>query len=124
MEARLIIAHNRNVSAFIASQPPVTCYATPEHLPAFWDQSVVFFANLLALFYGNEEETAALSQENGKAYRLDARSSTYPQYRQPTDRAATLFPVLSQSPRIPGRCHDSGAHQERLRFFVGHAYRH
>lgn len=39
--------------------------ATPEHLPAFWDQSVVFFANLLALFYGNEEETAALSREIG-----------------------------------------------------------
>ena len=39
--------------------------ATPEHLPAFWDQSVVFFANLLALFYGNEEETAVLSREIG-----------------------------------------------------------
>jgi hypothetical protein len=60
MEARLIVVHTHKVSESPASQSPITHHATPERLPAFWDQSVVFFANLLALFYGNEEETAVL----------------------------------------------------------------
>ena len=47
------------------SNGPVTQVATPERLPPFWDKSVVFFANLLALFFGNEDETAALAKEVG-----------------------------------------------------------
>ena len=39
---------------------------TPNRLPAFWDRDVVFFANILALFYGNEAETAALNDEVGE----------------------------------------------------------
>ncbi len=34
-------------------------------LPEFWDRSVVFFANLLSLFYGNETETEVLRKEVG-----------------------------------------------------------
>ena len=33
----------------------------PGHLPTFWDRSVVFFANLMALFYGNEGATQQLT---------------------------------------------------------------
>jgi len=34
-------------------------------LPAFWDREVIFFANILALFFGNEQETDVLRQEVG-----------------------------------------------------------
>ena len=40
-------------------------YKNPGQLPAFWDHSVVFFANILSLFYGNEEEKQALIQKVG-----------------------------------------------------------
>lgn len=33
----------------------------PGQLPEFWDRSVIFFANLLALFYGNEGATQELT---------------------------------------------------------------
>ena len=33
----------------------------PGRLPKFWDRSVIFFANLLALFYGNEGATQELT---------------------------------------------------------------
>ncbi len=33
----------------------------PGQLPKFWDRSVIFFANLLALFYGNEGATQELT---------------------------------------------------------------
>ena len=32
-------------------------------LPEFWDRRTVFVAHLLSLFFGNEEETDALSRE-------------------------------------------------------------
>lgn len=35
----------------------------PGQLPPFWDRSVVFFANLLALFYGNREATDELESK-------------------------------------------------------------
>ncbi|MEM7145996.1 MAG: hypothetical protein AAF591_12740 [Verrucomicrobiota bacterium] len=35
-------------------------------LPPFWDRSVAFFANLLALFFGNEEETTSLVEAVGE----------------------------------------------------------
>ena len=34
-----------------------------ERLPEFWDRSVIFFANLHALFFGNEAETDALNSQ-------------------------------------------------------------
>jgi len=34
---------------------------TPGRLPTFWDRSVIFFANLMALFYGNEGATQELT---------------------------------------------------------------
>lgn len=37
----------------------------PGELPQFWNASVVFFANILSLFYGNTTETAVLKQEVG-----------------------------------------------------------
>jgi len=38
---------------------------TPGRLPAFWDRSVVFFANLLALFYGNRGAIEELASTVG-----------------------------------------------------------
>ena len=35
-------------------------------LPEFWDRSAVFFANLLALFFGNEKGSQVLSDEVGE----------------------------------------------------------
>lgn len=37
----------------------------PGQLPERWDRSVIFFANLLSLFYGNEAETQVLRDEVG-----------------------------------------------------------
>lgn len=34
-------------------------------MPPFWDQSVIFFANILSLFYGNTQETEVLKKEVG-----------------------------------------------------------
>ena len=34
-------------------------------LPEFWDRRTVFVAHLLSLFFGNQEETDALSREAG-----------------------------------------------------------
>ena len=34
---------------------------SPGRLPVFWDRSVIFFANLMALFYGNEGATQELT---------------------------------------------------------------
>jgi hypothetical protein len=42
-----------------------TNYA-PGRLPLFWDRSVIFFANLRALFYGNEAATRELSARVGE----------------------------------------------------------
>lgn len=39
---------------------------TDGNLPQFWDRSIAFFANLLALFFGNERETARLASEVGE----------------------------------------------------------
>lgn len=38
---------------------------TEGNLPPFWNRSVVFVANLLGLFFGNEEETQVLANEVG-----------------------------------------------------------
>ncbi|MFQ5597998.1 MAG: hypothetical protein ACE5GK_08110, partial [Nitrospiria bacterium] len=40
-------------------------HKTPGQLPETWNRRVVFFANLLSLFYGNEMETHALREEVG-----------------------------------------------------------
>lgn len=37
----------------------------PGTLPVMWDRSVVYFANILSLFYGNEQEITALREEVG-----------------------------------------------------------
>lgn len=37
----------------------------PGQLPEFWDRSVIFFANLLSLFYGNEGQTQELAEHVG-----------------------------------------------------------
>ena len=39
---------------------------TGNRLPPFWDHGVVFFANLMALFFGNAQETASLEAEVGE----------------------------------------------------------
>lgn len=46
---------------------------THGELPPLWPQSVTFFANLLALFYGNEEQTDSLSAEVGEIDSYGAR---------------------------------------------------
>jgi hypothetical protein len=48
------------------SKLPVKIIAQPGQLPEFWDRPAVFFANLLALFFGNEAETASLAEEVGE----------------------------------------------------------
>ena len=37
----------------------------PGQMPPFWDKSVIFFANILSLFYGNLHETEVLKKEVG-----------------------------------------------------------
>jgi len=37
----------------------------PGRLPRFWDRNVVFFANLMSLFYGNTDQTKELAAEVG-----------------------------------------------------------
>lgn len=37
-----------------------------DKLPAFWNENAVFVANLLGLFFGNEEETGMLAEEVGE----------------------------------------------------------
>ena len=45
----------------------VTVHRIPGQLPPFWeDRRAVFFANLLSLFFGNEEEANALKREVGR----------------------------------------------------------
>ncbi len=48
------------------STSAIKVIAKPGHLPEFWDRHAVFFANLLALFFGNEAETEKLAQEVGE----------------------------------------------------------
>lgn len=40
--------------------------SAPGELPPFWDRRAVFLANLLGLFFGNEEQTRQLAQEVGE----------------------------------------------------------
>jgi hypothetical protein len=47
------------------TRDPQICYA-PGQLPLFWDRSVVFFANLLALFFGNREAIKELATQVGQ----------------------------------------------------------
>lgn len=46
---------------------------TAGSLPPLWSRSVVFFANLLALFYGNEAQTESLADEVGEIDSYGAR---------------------------------------------------
>jgi len=39
--------------------------ARPGEMPPFWDRNIVFFANLLSIFYGNNGKTEMLKQEVG-----------------------------------------------------------
>lgn len=41
--------------------PPIEM--TLDKLPAFWDRSVVFVANLLSLFFGNAQQRQVLEGE-------------------------------------------------------------
>ena len=45
----------------------------PGHLPTFWDESVVFFANLMALFYGNQGATQELENKVGGIHTYGGR---------------------------------------------------
>lgn len=47
------------------SRPGLPGHLHPGELPPFWDRSVVFVANLAALFYGNQGQTARLRREVG-----------------------------------------------------------
>ncbi len=44
----------------------VEVVSAPGRLPKFWDRRAVFVANLLGLFFGNEEETRMLAEEVGE----------------------------------------------------------
>ena len=50
----------------MAKDRPVKILSCPGQLPVFWDRQAVFFANLLALFFGNEEKIQALADEVGE----------------------------------------------------------
>jgi len=39
--------------------------ARPGEMPKFWDRNIVFFANLLSIFYGNKGKTETLKQQVG-----------------------------------------------------------
>ncbi|MCB1089114.1 MAG: hypothetical protein KDM63_18910, partial [Verrucomicrobiae bacterium] len=49
-----------------AGPAAIPVIASPGTLPPFWDRNAVFIANLLGLFFGNEEETRLLSEEVGE----------------------------------------------------------
>ncbi|MCB1232217.1 MAG: hypothetical protein KDN19_18265 [Verrucomicrobiae bacterium] len=49
-----------------ANNGDVPVVVAPGRLPAFWDQRAIFVANLLGLFFGNEEETRMLADEVGE----------------------------------------------------------
>lgn len=48
------------------SRSDVAVLDTIGRTPQFWDRNVIFFANLLGLFFGNEEQTQMLSDEVGE----------------------------------------------------------
>lgn len=48
------------------SSHPTPVLAAPGSLPPAWEHSGVFVANLLSLFFGNREQTAALCREVGR----------------------------------------------------------
>jgi len=45
---------------------PLKVVSAPGELPPFWDRNAVFMANLLGLFFGNEEQTGQLAREVGE----------------------------------------------------------
>ena len=45
---------------------PMEIRSTIGEVPTFWDRNVIFIANLLGLFFGNEEETRMLADEVGE----------------------------------------------------------
>ncbi len=45
---------------------PVTVVESIDRPPVFWNQNVTFVANLLGLFFGNEEQTRMLAEEVGE----------------------------------------------------------
>lgn len=57
--------------------------------PTFWDRDVIFVANLMGLFFGNEEETRMLADEVGEVDSYGGR----------------LLPMLDLVYRGPGRNH-------------------
>jgi len=50
----------------VQTESTVKVIAKPGQLPGFWDRHAVFFANLLALFFGNEAQTETLAREVGE----------------------------------------------------------
>ncbi len=49
-----------------AGDRDVSLVVAPGQLPVFWDRRAIFVANLLGLFFGNEEETRMLADEVGE----------------------------------------------------------
>jgi len=52
---------------------PLTVHKIPGQQPRVWDRAVIFFANLVSLFYGNKEETQELQKEVGTLETYGAR---------------------------------------------------
>lgn len=48
------------------TESTVKVISKPGQLPDFWDRHAVFFANLLALFFGNDAQTDSLAREVGE----------------------------------------------------------
>ena len=53
-------------------------------LPGFWNRNTVFVANLLGLFFENEEQTRMLASEVGE---MDSYGGRVPDYFSPRGRA-------------------------------------
>jgi len=58
-------SYSPGVHQVLASAPPIQVHCAPGTLPEFWDRQVIFMANLLGLFFGNDLETEALREQVG-----------------------------------------------------------
>lgn len=56
----------RGMNQQIASPELLKVVQSTNELPSFWKENVAFVANLLALFFGNEEQTKLLAEEVGE----------------------------------------------------------
>ncbi|CAN5298394.1 hypothetical protein BH23VER1_BH23VER1_34070 [soil metagenome] len=74
--------------------------STPDDPPSHWDRDIVFFANLLSLFFGNESQTKALADTVGEVDSYGGRLLPVLDliFRGPPGRAPQNLLVLERPP--------------------------